>query len=384
LDQLAGDLEHGVRDFVSVLLAQLEVTGFANDITQVDHVCYRVATVERYEVLKASLAPVATLLSEAWINGRPIASYKLAAPIQVTSRVAVDVLELPSPRADATYEEGFEHIEVVTAGALEELLARHPEQAFDRRNLHAKVNRDVSLRFGCGLVKFHEASLAQIIAAEQAVLAARPSRPLAVIDFDDTVLVSREPFLKAVQAALAAWLGRPLDLDEVRAKARPTFPDFFANFGIQDAAAVQALVAAFQTTWRRYAAECRVPAGIPSLLSCLYSEGVDVHIWTARDEGTTRETLDGVGLSAFVTRIHAFDGKSPGKPVPPGELAAVCRAAASVVMLGDSLSDMVGARALGAAFVQAAWVHASDLDVAPDVLCRTPLQALARMLTVLR
>lgn len=136
------------------------------DFSQIDHGCYRVADLATYHSYKTHLEKLGTLLSEAKINGRPIASYKFHQSVWVSQQFSIDLIELPAPRGDAAYSEGFEHIEVVTSMTLERFIAKYPQIAFNKKNLNAKVNRDITLKFSQGLVKFHERSLEAIIEDE--------------------------------------------------------------------------------------------------------------------------------------------------------------------------------------------------------------------------
>ena len=153
--------------FASSLLNDLLAKFDGDDFTLIDHACYRVADLNAYELFKIKFSTIGTLLSETQVNGRPIATYKFHRAIPISAQFAIDVVELPAPRADAEYQEGFEHIEAVTKGSLELFMAKYPEISFKKHNLGAKINRDISIVLGHGLVKFHEQSLEEIIAQEE-------------------------------------------------------------------------------------------------------------------------------------------------------------------------------------------------------------------------
>lgn len=161
------NLPQGVANFVEPLLAQLHQLGLDGEYSQIDHVCYRVLDLATYELLKEGCAAVGTLLSEAYINARPIACYRLHQPVALSSGRFVDVFELPAPKPGVSYVQGFEHIEVVTTGGLESFRAKFSHLSLDVQNFGAGVNRDVSLKLSGGLVKFHEQPLAAIISEEK-------------------------------------------------------------------------------------------------------------------------------------------------------------------------------------------------------------------------
>lgn len=333
------------------------------------------------------MASVATLLSEAFINGRPIASYKLKQAIDLGDGHAVSVIELPAPKPGSAYAEGFEHIEVVTRQSLAEFIQAQTGLPLDLRNAKAKINADVSLRLPSGLVKFHETSLEAVIAAEVAALRRAEHRPLAVLDLDDTLLATRQPFLEAMRRGLSTLTGREVTPQEVVAGARPTFPEFFAAFGYDTLEARRQALAAYQRHWPAVEAGCSVPVGVHSLLSCLRSEGFALHVWTARDHETVEPCLARFGLTPLVDGVHAYDVESPGKPHPSAELAALCAArpnGSPVFMLGDSNTDRLAAQSLGATFLQATWVHHVPLKEDDHVRCTTPLAALTEMMALRR
>lgn len=78
-----------------------------------DHVCYRVDTVERYKELKERALKVGKILGESTIAGRTISIIKLNEPFVHMGR-KLSVLELPQPKSPPDYSEGFEHVEFVT------------------------------------------------------------------------------------------------------------------------------------------------------------------------------------------------------------------------------------------------------------------------------
>ena len=163
----AKKLPDAVNAFAEPLIKQLSELGLISEITAIDHICYRVADLASYQVFKDLLGSIGTLLSETPINGRLIACYKLHESINNSSGFSISVVELPSPRFDVAYGEGFEHIEVVLRTPLESFLNRYSGLQFNTKNLGAVINRDISMQLPGGLVKFHETSIEEIIALEK-------------------------------------------------------------------------------------------------------------------------------------------------------------------------------------------------------------------------
>merc|ERR1711879_1104365 len=91
LEDVVGD----VRGFLSAVFAVLNAAALqpsADDLF-CDHLCYRVETEEAYQQKKNQLAELATLLHEAVIGGRLVATYKLKEPVAFGDRRS-----MPPPR----------------------------------------------------------------------------------------------------------------------------------------------------------------------------------------------------------------------------------------------------------------------------------------------
>ena len=157
----------GVRPFLDALFRGLEAVGVDTRGLFLDHICYRVASVEAYVARKAELERYATLLHETAIGGRPIAAFKLHTPFPYRGR-AIPVVELPAPKAGRAYPEGWEHAELVITEPFAALLARHPDLAWDTSATAKAHNPELRLPLGGDLsVKFHHASLEDVIRAEK-------------------------------------------------------------------------------------------------------------------------------------------------------------------------------------------------------------------------
>jgi predicted metalloenzyme YecM len=130
---------------------------------ELDHICYRVETCRRYLELRNTLITYhGTALSEAWIGGRPITTFRLRRPILYMAR-EIFVLELPAPKEGSFYEEGFEHAEFVIDLGFEDFIAKHPELSFETKGLVKEINPDIALKYDGFSVKFHQNSLEYVI-----------------------------------------------------------------------------------------------------------------------------------------------------------------------------------------------------------------------------
>jgi predicted metalloenzyme YecM len=152
--------------FLQHLFAALHADGLEVEDMELDHLCYRVATAERYATCKELIAQQGTLLAESLIAGRPIATYRLHQGFRFRERI-IDVVELPSPKPGSTYPEGYEHAEFVVDEDLLVFTQRYPKLAWELDDLYKPTNADVHLRYPGFSVKFHRQRLSDVIATEQ-------------------------------------------------------------------------------------------------------------------------------------------------------------------------------------------------------------------------
>ena len=129
---------------------------------ELDHICYRVESEEKYQQLKKELSHLGELLTESQIGGRAIASIKLAKPIVYQHR-KIAVVELPAPKKGSFYQEGFEHVEFVIDVPFDNFMAGHPQLDFVTKDLKKSVNRGVTLKETDFSVKFHHHTLEYVI-----------------------------------------------------------------------------------------------------------------------------------------------------------------------------------------------------------------------------
>lgn len=148
--------------FLDQLSQQLAVDGIDVHLYELDHICYRVASMERYEALKTRLAQISTLLKETQIGGRPIATYKLHQAILYKNR-QIWCIELPAPKADSYYQEAYEHVEFVIQEDFESFMAKYPTIKFDTKGVSKPINADLRIKYKDFSVKFHHYSLEYVI-----------------------------------------------------------------------------------------------------------------------------------------------------------------------------------------------------------------------------
>ena len=136
---------------------QIEVKDF-----ELDHICYRVETDERYLELKGLLAEHGELLTETEIGGRPISTFKLQVPYQYRNR-EIHCLELPAPKEGSPYPEGFEHVEFVIGEPFQNFMNRYPNLEFKTKGMQKSVNPEISRKYTGVSVKFHHHHIEYVI-----------------------------------------------------------------------------------------------------------------------------------------------------------------------------------------------------------------------------
>lgn len=152
--------------FLNRLLGEMVSEGFdLADFSQMDHVCYRVASFEAYETKKQELVSVAQLLGETTVNGRPIATFRLHEPVY-HANWRIDAVELPAPKAGVKTKEGLEHVEFVLFDDKDDFLKKYAGKQFDLKAADRGINPEIGYKLPSYGVKFHLLSLPIVIYLE--------------------------------------------------------------------------------------------------------------------------------------------------------------------------------------------------------------------------
>jgi len=148
--------------FLDKLFRNLEKDGVNVSDLLLDHICYRVETVEAYDTMKAFLAKNGEELTESIIGGRPIVTFLLNDPIVYKNRT-INCLELPAPKNGSFYKEGYEHVEFVIKESFSEIIDRYPNVQFDTKGMQKPINPDIRIAYTDCSVKFHHQTLEYVI-----------------------------------------------------------------------------------------------------------------------------------------------------------------------------------------------------------------------------
>lgn len=162
MKDVLGDYE----PFVENINEGLKRVGIARDeLAMMDHLCYRVETLERYDEMKRKLGERAVLLGETEISGRLIATYECNIPLEVDGW-RIPCIELPQPKEGSPYPEGLEHAELVTISGLNLFEAQHPDLPFNYAGMSKSINPELGLKHEGISVKFHEQPLGAVVRIE--------------------------------------------------------------------------------------------------------------------------------------------------------------------------------------------------------------------------
>lgn len=162
LQSIVGDY----RAFLKQILKEIADEGFElSDFVQMDHMCYRVPSIDLYEAKKQELATVGRLLGETQINGRPIATFRLFEPVRYESW-RIDAVELPAPKEGSQPREGLEHVELVLFDDKEDFLKKYAHKQFNMQAADRGINPEIGFTLPTYTVKFHLLNLPAVVYLE--------------------------------------------------------------------------------------------------------------------------------------------------------------------------------------------------------------------------
>lgn len=99
--------------------------------------------------------------------------------------------------------------------------------------------------------------------------------------------------------------------------------------------------------------------GIADLLESLYQKNINMYVWTARKKNSTKEILQECGLLKYFKDICGGD-TAQTKPSADGLHYLLPEVAVeNIIVIGDSIGDIIGAKSFGATGIGALWSHDS-------------------------
>lgn len=158
IEKVLGPVEPFFDELFKALASdQIDVSHY-----ELDHICYRVETLSRYQELVEKLSPLGDLLTASIIGGRPISTFKLSTPITYQDR-SIYCLELPAPKPGSPYPEGFEHAEFVIDIPFDVFMKKYANLSFKTKGMQKTVNPEISRKYERLSVKFHHHPIEYVI-----------------------------------------------------------------------------------------------------------------------------------------------------------------------------------------------------------------------------
>ncbi len=100
--------------------------------------------------------------------------------------------------------------------------------------------------------------------------------------------------------------------------------------------------------------------GLTTLLQKLYDLNIPMYVWTARSKESAITSLEEQNILHFFQDVCGGQTTAP-KPSPEGIEYLVPEASAeNVIVIGDSIGDIIGGKMFGAFTIGALWSHGSS------------------------
>ena len=194
--------------------------------------------------------------------------------------------------------------------------------------------------------------------------------PALIFDLDGTLVDTAPDLLAATNAVLLQEGRRPANTDDLRYLvghgASAMLAEAFKRTGEPaHPERLPALIDAFIVHYREHIADASVPfPGVPETLAALAAEGARMGVLTNKPQELAEPLLEMLGLSRFFGAIHGAGRFSYVKPDPRvfhhvvEELAG--HANAPAMMIGDSTTDAVTARAANVPVILLSYGYTPD------------------------
>ncbi len=186
-----------------------------------------------------------------------------------------------------------------------------------------------------------------------------------LFDLDGTLTDSGEGILNCVELALRHF-GLPIpSREELRVFVGPPLNETFVKFGVPEDRAEEA-VAVYRSRYVPIGIfENKPYPGIPELLEELCRRGHQLYVATSKPEPMANKVLDHFDLARYFTRIcgATLDHSRSTKDAVIGYLLEETGARGSMVMVGDTHFDILGANAHGIPAIGVSWGYGEVADM---------------------
>ena len=203
-----------------------------------------------------------------------------------------------------------------------------------------------------------------------------------VFDLDGTLVFSHKQVLLASKIVLNKWLGYDVSEKDFKGGFHKNPVKFYKNFDIDVSVAKnrRKIEAFWEEASLEVGLEVPLFPDIKELLDKLKEEGFSIYIWTARDKLCTHRILKNLEIFDFFEGISCGD-ETAHKPNAEGlEVLVGQYPKEDVFVIGDSETDIQGAKAFGCNALAALWCpnaeEASLESAGADFLVTKPLECL--------
>jgi len=199
-----------------------------------------------------------------------------------------------------------------------------------------------------------------------------------VFDCDGTLISSQEAIFKGIQVLMSEVLNRTVDRAEVLEKYTADMALLAKRFelNVEDEDVRNHLIKRWTELSNQNEFRYALFDGIHEVILKLSKMGYRLYVWTARDRMSTLAILKSLDVAKHFHEFRCFDDTTP-KPHPMGLEEMVGEYERSkTLMIGDSTTDIQGAKTFGCVSVGALWCsfanekYMDELHV--DYKARTP------------
>lgn len=187
-----------------------------------------------------------------------------------------------------------------------------------------------------------------------------------LFDLDGTLTDSSEGITKCAQLALEHYGIHVEDRNTLKFFIGPPLRESFPQMGIPESE-VEEAVRIFR---KRYLVEGKFEnapyPGIGEVLKALKQEGYDLYVATSKPQSTAVEILTKFGLASYFTYICGaeMDGVRDKKEEVVGAVLDMLRSGEKVLMVGDTVFDVEGAKRMGVPCVCVSWGFGDKAEMA--------------------
>lgn len=199
-----------------------------------------------------------------------------------------------------------------------------------------------------------------------------------VYDCDGTLVTTMEGIYILMQNFFQKHLDRPVEREEVIRNMDYNSWKTLENFGIDSIHVHDDFLA----EWAKFNAgreeKYGLFHGIKECLDYFKQEGYVQYVWTGRERASTKAILKNIGIEDFFADIRCRDDCEPKPDIAGLEEMLYDVDPSTIVVIGDTYADMIGAKNFKAHAIGCAWCENARIDIlesyGADVVLEKPLQ----------